>query len=376
MRLVHISDLHIGKRLIERSLLEDQKYILKKIETIIYKENFDGVLIAGDIYDKAVPSSEAVELFNDFLTNLAKHDIKVFMISGNHDSAERIGFGSFMMSKAGVYVSPSYNGEIKVATLNDEYGDVNIYLLPFIKPAYVKSYYPDADIETYTDALKFVIEKMNVDKSKRNILLAHQFVGHAQKDGSEEASIGGLDVVDDNIFDDFDYVALGHIHKKQTLKGKIRYCGTPLQYSFSENKNINSLTVVELKQKGDLKISEIELEAKRKLIQIKGTFEELTSEEFYKDLNRDDYYGVTLTNEDDVVDGANKLRAIYPNMLKLEYDNKRTNAARTITTIDGLEDKSTLDLFKEFYEKLNGKQMSKEEEKYMDKAIRDVEEGE
>ncbi len=376
MRLVHISDLHIGKRLIERSLLEDQKYILKEIETIIYKERFDGVLIAGDIYDKAVPSSEAVELFDAFLTNLAKHNIKVFMISGNHDSAERIGFGSYMFSKAGIFVSPSYNGEIKVETLNDEYGDLNIYLLPYIKPSYVKSYYPDAKIESYTDALKFVIDKMNIDKSKRNILLAHQFVGHAQKDGSEEASIGGLDVVDDNIFADFDYVALGHIHKKQTIKGKIRYCGTPLQYSFSENKNINSLTVVELKQKNDLTISEIELEAKRKLIQIRGTFEELTSADFYKDLNREDYYGVTLIDEKDIPDGANKLRAIYPNMLKLEYDNKRTNASKTIASIDGVENKSTLDLFKEFYEKQNGQEMSNEEEKYMAKAIKAVEEGE
>jgi len=375
MKLLHISDLHIGKRLIERSLIEDQIHILKKIENIIFNEKPDAVLIAGDIYDKSVPSSEAVTLFNDFLTKLAERKVKVFIISGNHDSAERIGFGSYMFAQAGIYVSPAYNGTIEPITLTDELGEVNIYLLPFIKPSFVKSYYPDEQIESYSDAIKLVIEKMNIDTNKRNVLLAHQFVGHAEKDGSEEASIGGLDVVDDNLFDCFDYVALGHIHKKQTLKGKLRYSGTPLQYSFSENKNINSITVVDLKEKGNLSISEIELEPKRKLIEIKGKFKELTNKEYYKDLDLENYYRVILTDENDIVDGANKLRAIYKNMLRLDYDNKRTNTRKSITAIKQMEKKSTLELFAEFYEKQNGQEMSKDQAKYMNDSITMIEEG-
>lgn len=372
MKFVHISDLHIGKRLIERSLIDDQKHILKKIENIVAKGDYDGVLIAGDIYDKAIPSADAVELFNEFLTNLAEMSVKVFVISGNHDSPERIGFGSRLFSKAGVYMSPVYNGTITPIELEDKYGKINIYLLPYIKPSYVRQFHPDDVITSYNDALKIVINDMNINKSERNILLAHQFLGHAEKDGSEESSIGGMDIVDEKIFEDFDYVALGHIHRKQTIKDKMRYSGTPLKYSFSENKNQNSVTNVEIKEKDSLSIDEIELSPKRNLVEIKGKYNELTSKEYSNKLNKDDYYHIILTDENDIVDGANKLRAIYPNMLRLDYDNKRTRTRSSIKAIKEVENKTTLELFAEFYEKQNGLPMSKPQESFMDKTINNV----
>lgn len=374
MKFLHISDLHIGKRLIERSLIDDQRHILRKIENIVAKNNFDGVLIAGDIYDKAIPSAEAVDLFNDFLTNLVEKNVKVFVISGNHDSPERIGFASKILSKAGVYMSPAYNGKIDPIKLEDGYGHINIYLLPYIKPSYVRQFHPMDEISTYNEALKIVVDDMDVNKNERNILLAHQFLGHAEKDGSEEASIGGMDIVDESIFTDFDYVALGHIHKKQTIKNKMRYSGTPLKYSFSENKNQNSVTIVEIKDKGKLTIDEIELEPKRNLVEIKGKFKELTSKEYYDKLNKEDYYRIILTDENDIVDGAAKLRNVYPFMLRLDYDNKRTKTRGSIKAVKEIENKSTLELFAEFYEKQNGLPMSKSQETFMNKTISNIEE--
>ena len=374
MKFLHISDLHIGKRLIERSLIDDQKHILRKIENIVAKNNFDGVLIAGDIYDKAIPSAEAVELFNEFLTALVEKNVKVFVISGNHDSPERIGFASKILSKAGVYMSPAYNGKIEPIELEDGYGKINIYLLPYIKPSYVRQYHPMDEVTTYNEALKIVIADMNINKDERNILLAHQFLGHAEKDGSEEVSIGGMDIVDESIFADFDYVALGHIHKKQTIKNKMRYSGTPLKYSFSENKNKNSVTIVEIKEKNKLTIDEIELSPKRNLVEIKGKFKELTSKEYSDKLNKEDYYRIILTDENDIVDGAAKLRNVYPFMLRLDYDNKRTKTRGSIKAVKEIEKKSTLELFAEFYEKQNGLPMSKLQETFMNKTITDVEE--
>ncbi|MBR4942213.1 MAG: exonuclease subunit SbcD, partial [Clostridia bacterium] len=253
MKFLHISDLHLGKRVNEFSMLEEQEEILKQLLGIIDAEEPDGILIAGDVYDKSVPSAEAVQLFDNFLADLARRRKQVFVISGNHDSPERIAFGSRIMSSGGIHLSPVYSGKVKPVTMEDEFGSVNVYMLPFIKPAHVRRFFEEEDIENYTDALQVAIKAMNLDLSARNVLVAHQFVAGSSVCDSEEISVGGTDNVSSAVFSDFDYVALGHIHGPQNCGSeRIRYCGTPLKYSLSEAAHHKSATVVELKNKGEL----------------------------------------------------------------------------------------------------------------------------
>lgn len=369
MKIIHISDLHLGKKLLEKSLIEDQKYILNEILLIIRQEKPDGIIIAGDIYDKSMPSAEAVELFDDFLTKLADEKQEVFIVSGNHDSAERIAFGSSIFKNSGIHISPVYNGKIEAVN----YKDADIWMVPFIKPANVKRFHPDKEISSYEDAFNVIVDEININKKKINIMIAHQFVTGAEKGGSEEMSIGGMDNIDASLFKDFDYVALGHIHKKQTIDHKIRYCGTPLKYSFSEINNKNSVTKIEI-SKEKLQIKEIELHPKRELVEIKGIFDEIMNEKYYSKLNLENYYHIILEDEQDVPDGAAKLRAIYRNLLKLDYDNMRTRNQNIIRAIDLEEEKTTLELFDDFYEMVNGQKMNKKQTEIMQKSIKEVEE--
>ncbi len=365
MKLIHLSDLHIGKRVNEFSMLEDQEYILTKIVNVIDEEKPDGVIIAGDVYDKSVPSAEAVQLFDHFLVCLAERNLSVFVISGNHDSAERIAFGGRVMNSSGVYMSPVFDGHIAPIEVKDQHGIINIYMLPFIKPAYVRRYYPDVEIETHNDAVKTVISSMKVDVGKRNVLICHQFVTGAVCCESEELSVGGLDNVDSSIFEGFDYVALGHIHGPQKIiKETVRYCGTPLKYSFSEVNHKKSVTIIELTEKGNIDVQMLELIPKRNLREIKGSYLEITARENYKDTNTDDYIHITLTDEEDIPDVIGKLRSIYPNIMKLDYDNKRTRNSSIVTGAEQVERKSPLELFEEFYEKQNNQIMSNEQRKF------------
>ena len=249
MKLIHLSDLHLGKRVNEFSMLEDQAYILEQILTIIDAEQPQAVLVAGDIYDKAVPSAEAVQLFDDFLCRLSWRRLQVFVISGNHDSAERIAFGGRLMDGSGIHLSPVYDGTVEPISLTDEWGAVDVYLLPFVKPAHVRRFFPEASIESYTDAMAVAISAMEIKEDRRNILLTHQFVTGALRSDSEQISVGGADNVDAAVFASFDYVALGHIHRPQSIgREAVRYCGTPLKYSFSEAGHRKSVTVVELRE--------------------------------------------------------------------------------------------------------------------------------
>lgn len=378
MKLMHISDLHLGKRVNEFSMIEDQKYILTNIINIIDDLKLDGVIIAGDVYDKSVPSSEAVELFDDFLVRLSKRNLKVFVISGNHDSAERIAFGGRLMDKSGIYMSPVYNGNVEPITLTDNFGEINFYMLPFIKPSNVRRFYADEEIISYTDAVKVAIKAMNIDTSKRNILVTHQFVTGANRTESEEISVGGADNVDATVFSDFDYVALGHIHRSQKCGGSefIRYSGTMLKYSFSEAKDIKSVTIVDIKDKGDISLDFIELTPKRDMVEIKGTYEELTLKSFWENTGyNENYMHITLTDEEDIPDALTKLRVIYKNIMKLDYDNKRTRTANMIDGADNLKEKSPLDHFEEFYELLNGQGLSEEQSSFMTEIIREIWEG-
>lgn len=362
MKLIHLSDLHLGKRVNEFSMLEDQQYILTEILQIIDREKPDGVMIAGDVYDKSVPSAEAVALLDDFLVRLAKRDLQVFLISGNHDSPERMAFGGRLMAQSGVHLAPVYDGKVRPIMLTDEYGPVNLYLLPFLKPAHVRRCFPEREILTYTDALAAAIEAMGVDTAQRNVLVTHQFVTGAARCDSEEISVGGTDNVDVSVFEPFDYVALGHIHGPQQVgRETVRYCGTPLKYSFSEAKHQKSVTVVELGEKGAVSVRTVPLTPMRDLAELRGTYEELTFRGFYQGTSYPrDYVHITLTDEEDIPDAVSKLRIIYPNLMKLDYDNKRTRAG---IVLEGAEDqqRSPLELLEEFYEKQNGQPMGEEQ---------------
>ena len=363
MRFLHLSDLHLGKRVNEFSMLEDQAYILKEILNIIDEQKVEAVLIAGDVYDKVIPSAEAVRLLDDFLTRIAARELPVFLISGNHDSAERVAFGSRLMSSRQIYLSPVFESDVEPITISDRYGEIHIYMLPFVKPSLVKRVYPEEEIITYQDAVNAAVQHMQIDTDKRNILLAHQFVTGAARCDSEELSVGGLDDVDASIFDGFDYVALGHLHGPQKIgKETVRYSGTPLKYSFSEANQKKSVVIVDVEEKGKINIQQIPFLPKHDMQEIRGTYMEVTALDFYKDMKTDDYLHITLTDEEDIPDAIGKLRTIYPNIMKLSYDNLRTRAAVTVRGTAEVEEKSPMELLKEFYELQNNQPMTDEQE--------------
>ena len=373
MKFIHLSDLHLGKRVNEFSMIEDQKYILLQTINIIDDEKPDAVIIAGDIYDKSIPSEEAMLLFDDFLLRLSKRNISVFVISGNHDSSVRLSDHSKLVVNQGIYLSPVYDGTLKPVSMEDEYGEINVYMLPFIKPVVVKQYFGDEEILSYTDAVRVAIKHMNVDCNKRNVLVAHQFVLGAATCESEEHIVGGLDSVSSDVFDCFDYVALGHIHGKQYIgRETVRYCGTLLKYSFSEKNHVKSVTVVDIKEKGNIDIREVMLTPKHDLREIKGSYEDITNRKNYEGTNVDDYVHIVLTDEEDVIDAIGKLRTIYPNIMKLSYDNKRTRENNVLTEAGAIEEKSPLELFEDFYSMQNNVSMSPWQTDYVKELIEEI----
>ena len=376
MKFIHLSDLHIGKRVNEVSMTDDQAYILTQIIGIIDAEQPDAVVIAGDVYDKSVPPAEAVTLFDGFLCLLAERKLPVLIISGNHDSPERLAFGGRLMEGAGIHLAPVYNGKVEPVTLSDSHGDVNFWLLPFVKPIHVKRYFPDAGIESYTDAVRAAIEQMGVDFTARNVLVTHQFVTGAATCESEELSVGGTDNVDADLFDGFDYVALGHLHGPQNIgSGRVRYCGTPLKYSFSEAGHYKSVTVVELGEKGDLQLHTVPLTPRHDLREIRGTFGSLTDKNFYSGTAVEDYLHIILTDEEDVAEAVGRLRVIYPNLMKLSYDNSRTRVDRVVGGAEDVNRKSPLELFEELYEIQNNQPMSEVQKAFAQELIESIREG-
>lgn len=373
MRLLHVSDLHLGKRINEFPMIEDQKYIMEQILGIVQEYRADGVLLAGDIYDKPVPSVEAVQIFDSFLTKLAQRGILVFVISGNHDSAERLAFGARLMREKGIFISAVYDGASEPICLRDRYGEIYIHLLPFLKPAMVRHVFGEEEVSSYQDALRIAIGHMEVDRSKRNVLVAHQFVTGAVRCESEEVSVGGLDNVDAALFDAFDYAALGHIHSPQQVgRETVRYCGSPLKYSFSEAGQEKSVMLVELGGKGDVKLQRIPLIPLRDMRKIRGTYLEVTARSFYQGTNTEDYIQVTLTDEEDIPDGMQKLRIIYPNLMRLEYDNQRTRQAQELEVSGDAREKSELELFGEFYELQNNRPMGEGQRAFVQELIRSL----
>lgn len=370
MKLIHLSDLHLGKRMNEFSMQEDQEYILRQILRVIREEKPDGVLIAGDVYDKSVPSAEAMKLFDEFLVQLSELKQTVMIISGNHDSAERLAFASRLLNRNGIYLSPVYCGKVEPVILLDAFGEVRIFLLPFLKPAQVRALFPEEKIESYSDAMRVAISKMPLAETGRNVLVTHQFVAGAERCESEELSIGGTDSVDVSVFDAFDYVALGHLHGPQKVgRETVRYCGTPLKYSFSEVSHQKSVTVVELGGKGAVQIRTVPLKPLRDLCNLRGTYLELTAKSFYEQQNRENYVRITLTDEEDVPDAVGKLRILYPNLMRLEYDNRRTRGMAEISADEQVEKKSPLELLMEFYEKQNNQPMSEEQRAFAENVM-------
>lgn len=376
MKFFHLSDLHIGKRLNEFSLLDDQDYILKEILRLADEEKPDGVLIAGDVYDKSLPAAEAVTLLDTFLVALSEKKIPVYLISGNHDSAERLAFMSRVLSQSGIHISPVYSGAVTPITVNDAFGAVNLYLLPFVKPANVRAYAEESErdaIESYTDAIAYAIGQMKLDTKERNILLCHQFVTGAARSDSETVSVGGSDNVAAEVFDDFDYVALGHIHTPQSIgRETLRYSGTPLPYSFSETAE-KSVTVVELLEKGNISVSTRALKPRRKTVTLKGKYEELMAVSYYAGTTyREDFVRVILTDEEDVFDAIGKLRTVYQNVMAVEYDNARTRKTATLEALEDTEIPSPFEVFRKLYETQNNAPMTDEQNQYLAAVIEDI----
>lgn len=372
MKFIHISDLHIGKKLNEFSLAEDQRHILGEILKIADTERPDCVFIAGDIYDKSMPSGEAVEMFDAFLYELTLLNTNIFIISGNHDSPERIAFGARLMQSSRVFIAPVYDGTVYKHSLKDGFGLINIYLLPFVTPRQVRRFY-DAEIDSYNDAVKTAVSEIPDAESERNVILTHQFVTGAVQSDSEDISVGGTDNIDASLFDKFDYVALGHIHRPQSvLRDTVRYCGAPLKYSFSEASHQKSVTLGQMNKKGNIVLSYIPLTPLHDMREIRGTYAEVTDKRNYSGLPADDYMHITLTDELDVPDALFKLRTIYPNLMKLDYDNKRTQASSVLTLDDTAERRSPLQIFCDFYKQRMGDDMNDAQKEFCKKIMTEI----
>ncbi len=374
MKLLHLADLHFGRNLEEFSLLSDQRHIIGQILDIVTKEQIDAVMLAGDVYDRSVPSVEATELLEFFLVSLAEKNIPVYLISGNHDSAQRLSFAHQLMELSQIYISPTYQGKVNPLTLKKQGEEVDIFLLPFLKPVHVKKYFPEAKIESYTDAMATAIAQMEINPQRRSILVTHQFVTGSQSCESEEISVGGSDNVDASVFEAFDYVALGHLHSPQTVgRETIRYAGSPLKYSFSEVHHEKSVTIISTKEDGKgFSVSTLPLTPLRDLVDIKGTYKEVSSLTFYEHLHKEDFYRCTLTDEEEIPDAMSRLRSIYPNILKLRYDNTRSRTNSQVQDLQQNPELSPFQLFSLFFKEQNGAEFSSEQENYVKSVIETI----
>ena len=380
MRILHLADLHLGKILQEQPLIEDQKYMLEEIIKKVQEENIEIILISGDIYDRSIPQTDAVDMLDYFLNKLIK-DLKkqVFMISGNHDSKERLGFGNKIFENDGLYISSKYEGQIKKVELQDEYGKLNIYLLPFIKPVEVKKYFED-EILSYDETIKKIIEKENIDETQRNIILTHQFITCAgeeiERTDSETISLGGIDNVDISNYDKFDYVAIGHVHRPQRIgRDTARYAGTMLKYSFSEVNHKKTIPIIDFKEKGNINIKLVELIPLRDMREIKGPIEELIKKENYKNTNTEDYIKAIITNEEPVYDAIGQIRKVYPNVLKLEIQNSKSSVSQNDEKekeLQNIKNKSEVELFNEFYKFQNYTELNDEQSQVIENIVKEI----
>ena len=368
MKFLHLSDLHIGKIVNGFSMIAEQKNAFTQIIEYIKTESPAAVVIAGDVYDRAVPGVEAVRVFDDFLTELADEDVAVLLISGNHDSPERINFASRLLADKHIYFYGTFDGSIHKVTLPDEYGEVNFWLMPFIKPAMVRGMFVENEIESYDDVIKAALGTANIDYSARNVVISHQFYTKTgitlTRSESELNPVGGLDAVDVGIIELFDYAALGHLHGRQGIGSEhIRYCGSPIKYSFSEWRHEKSITLVELREKGNLSVKALPLTPLHDMREIKGEIDKLMSDDAASLAAKDDYLRVILTDEEEIIDPLGKLRSVYPNIMSLDFENTRTNIDFSAIKSDSeaIKQLSTYELFGEFFLEIQGSTMSEEQ---------------
>ncbi|MGN0740529.1 MAG: exonuclease SbcCD subunit D [Treponema sp.] len=372
MRIAHISDLHLGKTLHGFSLTDDQSFILQQIVKILIENKIEVLLVAGDVFDKNVASIEALRLMRKFLNELVSAKIKVLVISGNHDSPERLTFGAEFMSDKGLYFSKDYDGKIEPLVFTDEFGPVNFYLLPFIKPSSVKQFFPEEQIENFDDALKVAVSNLKINSSERNIIVAHQNIMNAEHCDSEESIIGGLDAVSADVFCEFDYAALGHIHKMQKVKANVVYSGTPLKYSVSELTQDKVVPIIELNAKGKTVIDFVQLKPKRDIRQIRGTFDQIVKMSGGDTNNSEDFIDIILTDKNEVIDALYNLRSIYPNILQINYDNSFTNNDSKIDDIKETKIDRPLEMFEEFYKTRSGSELDDAQKEYMSALVNSI----
>ena len=382
MKFIHLSDLHFGRLLHRYSLEEEQSALIRELCRITREEKPDAVLIAGDVYDRGIPPVYATQLLDSLLAELVQLTT-VCMISGNHDSAERLSFLSGPLTNSGLHISPVYDGDIRPVTLMEEAGPVDIWLLPFVKAATVRACFPEEKIENTHDAVACAIRHMTIDPTRRNVLVAHQFVAGGALSGSEEAigtadyAVGGSDMVDASVFAPFDYTALGHIHRAQRMAdGRIRYCGTPMAYDFSECRQDKTVTVLELHGDRTLDMRTIPLAPPRRLVELRGSFADLTGPEAIRNADRDAYTHIILTDEEMIPDVMNRLRQVYPRITHLDWDNMRTQHQEDLTHAAEMEKHTPDSLFADFFRRMLGAEMNPAQEQYLSRTIKEIWEGE
>lgn len=381
MKILHTSDWHIGKKVNEFSMVENQKYVFEQIYEIIKNEKIDIVIVAGDLYDKAIVDTDSVKFLNDILLKIVRDCLcKVIIISGNHDSPERLSFVNDFLKDSGIYIEGKFNGEVNKVVLNDEFGEINFYTISYFDELYIRHLYNDPNIKTSDDALKNIFNRLQIDYSKRNIFIGHGYFSNKncdkmiESDSERRLSIGGQEVMDASILKDFDYVALGHLHASQKIiYDHIRYAGSISKYSFSEMRHKKSVTVVEILEKGNLNIKQIELKLKYDMREIEGYLDFLTSEDFYKNLNVNDYYRVILHDSIGLSDPVSKLRKIYKNVMEVRFkDNQFDTDIENQINNDDLVSKSMLELFENFFRSISDKELNDVQVKIMEDIIKDL----
>ena len=376
MKFLHTSDLHLGIKLMDVDLLEDQKFILEQILQIAKERKVDALLVSGDVYDVSVPRIEAVALLNDFITKASQSALKVFIISGNHDQAERLSFANELLKNSGVYISERYKKNCAPVVLDDEYGKINVYLLPFIKPINIRTEFQLQENISYDQAVKIAIDNFNVDKEERNIILSHQFIAGGQTCDSECFQVGNIDNASADNYSVFDYAALGHLHTPQVLgeKSNVRYSGSPLKLSFSEARKDKLCYLIDLKQKGSVEISEVPLKPLRDLAALKGSYKDFADNKEWKEEYGDSYLSVQLSDQKEIPYAKERLRAIYKNILELSYEKNSKRVSELNSSIDKIKKLSDMDLIQMFFKEQMQKELSVAQKAIVSKTLEDLEE--
>lgn len=374
MKFAHISDLHLGISLLNTDLYEDQKYILDEIVDIAVKNNVDAILISGDIYDVSVPQVSATILFSEFITKLSRQNIRIYIIAGNHDDARRLSFASEILEKSNIFIAKSYEKDIKPLVLDDEYGKVFIYMLPFMKPIHIKNKFL-VECKTYDEAIKLAIENLNVDYSERNIILSHQFINGASICDSENIlQVGNIDNVSYEYYKNFDYVALGHLHTPQCIKDNehIRYSGSPIKLSFSEAHIDKTMPIVELKEKGTISINLVPLIPLHNMSIVSGTYDTLSDKTIENKKYENDYLKIILNDEQETPYAKERLKSFYKNLLELRYVKKNVDAC--ISSLDeeaksSIKRKTDIELINDFFNKQMGHDLNEVQKEIVHKIL-------